>query len=187
MSLYPMRSRFCVNLVLGSLALILGPGSTVAGEPKRHVLDFYGEGFAFVLQEPPGWFVDTTIAREFGADVIVYPVAGDPHSSGTPVIRVVVMKKTSEDTGADLNNYVNRYRTQYRNSESRKNTATHPRYRTYGKRFCAPAKFCEYVTYLNPGPGSRQLLSVTLTSLGHPATPTTLAAYQHVVASLDTN
>jgi hypothetical protein len=187
MSIQRIRSRFRVSVVLGSLAIILLPVSMIAAEPKHHVLDFHGEGSGFVLREPTGWFVDTTIAREFGADVIVYPVASDPRSSSTPVIRVVVMKKTSEDTGADLNQYVDRYRTQYRNVESRKSAAAHPRYRAYGRQLCAPAKFCEYVTYLNPGPDSSLLLSITLNSPGHPATSTALTAYRNVVASLDTN
>src|SRR6266436_5629701 len=110
MSVHLIRSRFCLNLVLGTLAIILGPVSTAAGEPKRHLLDFSGEGFAFVVKEPPGWFADSTIAREFGADVIFYPAAGDPHSTGTPVIRVLVMKKASEDTRADLKHYVDHSR-----------------------------------------------------------------------------
>ncbi len=187
MSVQAIRSRFCSNLVVGSLAVVLGSAPIAAGESKRRVLDFHAEGFAFVVNEPPGWFVDTTIAREFGADVIVYPVAGDPRSSGTPVIRVLVMKKASEDTGADLNQYVDRYRARYRNVESRNSAATHPRYRAYAKRMCAPGKSCEYVTYLNPGPDSALMLSVTLERPGHPATSTELSAYQQVVGSLDRN
>ena len=187
MGIHRIRSRSCLNLVLASLAVILGSAPVAAGEPRSHVLDFHGEGFAFVVEEPRGWFVDTTIAREFGADVIAYPVAGDPRSPATPLIRVLVMKKTSEDTGADLNQYVDRYRARYRNVESRNSAATHPRYRAYAKQLCAPGKFCEYVTYLNPGPGSGLMLSVTLTRPGHPATKPEVTAYRHVVASLDTN
>jgi hypothetical protein len=187
MSIHRIRSRSWASVLVGSLAIILLPLALVAAQPKRPVLDFYGEGSGFVLREPPGWFVDTTIAREFGADVIVYPVAGDPRSSSTPVIRVVVMIKTSEDIGADLNDYVNTYRTLHRNVESRSGTATHPRYRAYSKLLCAPAKSCEYVTYLNPGPASRLLVSVTLNSPGHSAPSTALTAYRSVIASLDTN
>ena len=187
MSVQATRSRLCSNLALGGLAVILGSAPIAAGESNRRVLDFRGEGFAFVVTEPPGWFVDTTIAREFGADVIVYPVAGDPRSAGTPVIRVLVMKKTSEDTGADLSQYVDRYRARYSNVESRNSAATHPRYRAYAKQLCSPGKFCEYVTYLNPGPGSGLMLSVTLTRPGHPATKPEVTAYRHVVASLNTN
>ena len=187
MSVHLIRSRFCLSLVLGTLAIIVGPVSTVAGEPKRHLLDFYGEGFAFVVKEPPGWFVDTTIAREFGADVIFYPAAGDPHSSGTPMIRVLVMKKSSDDAAADLNHAMDKYRSRYQNVEFRDSVATHPRYRAYAKLICAQGKFCEYVTYLNPGPSSRLLLSVTLNKPGHPATSIELAAYRQVVASLNMN
>jgi hypothetical protein len=181
-----IHSGLCMKLLLGILAISFGHVSTVAAEPAHHVLDFSGEGYAFVVKEPPGWFVDTTIAREFGADVIFYPVARDPRSSDTPVIRVIVKKKTSEDTGADLNRYVDRYRAQYRNVEARNGTATHPRYRTYAKRLCTPGKFCEYVTYLNPGRGSALMLSVVLNRPGH-STPTELTAYKQVVASLETN
>ena len=185
MNAHVTGSRFWSTLVLGSLALIVGSVSMVAAEPKHHVLDFSGEGFAFVVTEPPGWFADTTIAREFGADVIFYPATGDPRSSGTPLIRVRVMKKTGEDTGAVLNRSVDHYRARYHNVEFRDSATTHPRYRAYAKRFCAPEKFCEYVTYMNPGPGSSLVLSVTLNRPKHPATSTELAAYKHVVASLD--
>jgi len=172
---------------LAGFALILGPASNAAAEPRHHVLDFSGEGFAFVVKEPAGWFADTTIAREFGADVIFYPATGDPHSSGTPLIRVRVIKKASDDTGADLNRYMDSYRARYHDVVFRDSAATHPRYRAYAKQFCAPGKFCEYVTYLNPGPGSGLMLSVTLIRPGHPANSNELAAYKHVVGSLDTN
>ena len=187
MGVYLIRSRFCLNLVIAILATILGPASIATCEPKHHVLAFSGEGFAFVVKEPPGWFADTTIAREFGADVIFYPAAGDPHSSGTPMIRVLVIKKTSEDTGAELKHYVDHSRSSYRNIEFRDSVATHPHYRAYAKLLCAPGKFCEYVTYLNPGPSRRLLLSVTLNKPGRPATSTELAAYRKVVASIALN
>lgn len=167
--------------------MILGPVAMAAGEPRRHVLDFSGKGAAFVVKEPPGWFVDSTIAREFGADVILYPVTGDPRSPRTPLIRVLVTNKASEDTGADLNHYVKVFRARYGNVALRDSSTTHPHYRAYGKVFCVHGKFCEYVTYLNPGPRSSVLLSVTLNRPGHPATSSELATYQRVVASLDAN
>jgi hypothetical protein len=159
--------------------------SPAAGEPKRHVLDFSGRGSAFVVKEPPGWFADSTIAREFGADVIFYPVTGDPHSPGTPLVRVLVMKKANADTGADLNQYVNAFRSRYRSFVFRAGSATHPHYRAYTKGFCVQGKFCEYVTYLNPGESSSVLLSVTLHRPGHSIASGELAAYQRVVASLE--
>ena len=130
--LYSWRS-----LVLGSLATILGPASLVGGEPGQHVLDFSSEGFAFVVKEPPGWFADTTIAHQFGADVIFYPAAGDPHSSLTPVIRVVVVKKTGEDIRSELNDYVEHYRGRFRNVELRE-AAQHIRATAPTARWFAP-------------------------------------------------
>jgi hypothetical protein len=165
----------------------LGPVSIAVGEPKRHVLDVYGDGFAFEVTEPAGWFVDSTIASEFGASVILYPITGDPHSPHTPVIRIAMAKKISEDTGAALKRAMDSYRSRYHNVEFRDSAASHSRYRAYAKLFCLPGKFCEYVTYLNPGPGSSFLLSVVLTSPKHAATSIELAAYKRVIASLDAN
>jgi hypothetical protein len=70
--------------------------------------------------------VDSTIASEFGADVILYPTTGDLHSPGTPVIRVVTAKRISENTGADLKHAMSDYRSRYRNVESRYSAASHP-------------------------------------------------------------
>ena len=165
----------------------LGPLSIAAGEPRRHVLDVYGDGLAFEVREPPGWFVDSTIASEFGASVIFYPTTRDPHSPDTPVIRVVVARKISEDTAADLKRAMDDYRSHYKNVKFQNSGVSHPRYGAHAKQFCLPGKFCEYVTYLNLGPGSRFLLSVALTRPKHAATSTELAAYKRVVASLDAN
>lgn len=177
--------RIALALVLW--AGFLRPVAIAADEPKRHVLDVYGDGFAFEVTEPTGWFVDSTIASEFGASVILYPAAGDPHSPGTPVIRIVVAKKINEDIGAALKRAMNSYRSRYHDIEFRDSAASHAHYRAYAKLFCLPGKFCEYVTYLNPGPASRFFLSVALTRPKHAATSIELAAYQSVIASLDAN
>ena len=176
-----------ISLMIVLWVGFLGPVSIAAGEPKRHLLDVYVDGFAFEVKEPPGWFVDSTIASEFGASVIFYPTTRDPHSPGTPIIRIVVAKKISEDTASDLKHAMDHYRSRYDNVTVRDSPASHPRYRAYAKRFCLPGKFCEYVTYLNPGPASSFLLSVALTRPKHAATSIELAAYKRVVASLDAN
>ncbi|MDQ2961993.1 MAG: hypothetical protein M3R31_02365 [Pseudomonadota bacterium] len=176
-----------ISLAIVLWASLLGPVSIAAGEPRRHVLDVYGEGFAFEVREPPEWFVDSTIASEFGASVIFYPNTRDPHSPGTPVIRIVVLKKISGDTGADLRHTMDNYRSRYHNVEFRDSAVSHPRYRAYSKLFCLPGKFCEYVTYLNPGPASSFALSVSLTRPKHAATAMELAAYKRVIATLDAN
>ena len=165
----------------------LGPVSIAAREPRLHVLEVYGDGFAFVVREPPGWFVDSTIAREFGANVILYPTTRDPHLPGTLVMRLLVAKKISEDIGADLKHAMDYYRSRYHNLEFRDSAASHPHYRAYTKLICVPGKFCEYLTYLDPGPTRSLLLSVAFTRPGHPATSIELAAYKHVVASISLN
>jgi hypothetical protein len=75
------------------------------GEPRRHVLEVRGDGFSFEVREPSGWFVDSTIAGEFGASVICYPANRDPYSPGTPLIRVVVEKKSSAAAATELTAY----------------------------------------------------------------------------------
>src|SRR5438093_4833180 len=115
-----VRALMCrIPLAIVLCAGILGSMSIAVGEPKRHVLDVYGEGYAFAVKEPPGWFADTTIAREFGATVIFYPAARDPHLLDTPVIRILAAKKISEDTGADLKHDLDYYRSRYHNVEFR--------------------------------------------------------------------
>jgi hypothetical protein len=98
-----------------------------------------------------------------------------------------VAKKISEDPGANLKLALDSYRSRYGNVVFRDSAAAHSRYRAYAKLFCLPGKFCEYVTYLNPGPARRFLLSVALTRPKHAATSIELAAYRRVVASLDAN
>lgn len=166
-------------------ASLFGLVSTALGQPRDHVLDIHGEGFSFVVKEPPGWLVDSIIAREFGANVIFYPVTGDPHSPGTPVIRVVVSNKISENADAVLNREMEQYRSHHQNGKLGPAAVTHQRYRASARRYCVPDGFCDYVTYVNPGPDSKVMLSVTLHRPKRMATAGELTAYRRVVASLD--
>jgi len=172
----------CLAILLSAVAL--GPVPTATGEPRRHVLEVRGDGFSFEVREPSGWFVDSTIAGEFGASVICYPVNRDPHLPGTPLIRVVVEKKSGEGMAANVEQAMDRDRARYGTVELRDDAASHPRYRAQAKLLCVPGKLCEYVTYLDPGPGSSSILSVILARPGHAATANELAAYRRVVASL---
>jgi hypothetical protein len=191
MSAHLVDAMFCWKFAaqrLGAIVLcasFFGPMSTAMGQPRHHVLDVYGEGFSFAVKEPPGWFADTTIASEFAANVIFYPVTGDPHSPGTPTIRVVVSNKISEHADAVLNHDIEQYRSRYQNVKFGRTVVTHRRYRASAKRFCVPDEFCDYVTHLNPGRDSRVMLSATLHRPTRPATAVELIAYQRVVASLD--
>ena len=172
----------CLAILLSAASL--GPASAVAGEPRRHVLEVRGDGLSFEVREPNGWFVDSTIAGEFGASVICYPVNRDPNFPGTPLIRVVVEKKSGDGIMANVGQAMDRYRARYGKVEFRDDAASHPRYRTYANMLCIPGKLCEYATYLDPGSESGSMLSVTLARPGHAASATELTAYRRVVASL---
>ena len=80
------------------------------------------------MREPSGWLVDSTIARAFGADVVLYPVSGDPHSADTPVIRLVLANKIADDANAALDLETGQYRSGHRNVKSGALAMTHPRY-----------------------------------------------------------
>ena len=158
---------------------------SAAGEPRRHVLQVEADGLVFELREPPGWFADSTIAREFGATVVLYPETGDPHSPGTPVMRVAVARKTGGDAGASVEQALAEYRTRYRGIEIEDAAASHPRYRAYARRFCLAGRFCEYLTFVDPDPGGGFLLSVALTRPKRAATSAELEAYNRLIASVD--
>jgi len=174
-------------LQIGLLAGLLASAPSAAGEPRRHVLQVEADGLAFELSEPPGWFVDSTIAREFGAAVVLYPETGDPRSPGTPVMRVAVARKSGRDAGASVERALAEYRARYRGVELERAAASHPRYRAYAAKFCLAGRFCEYVTLVDPDPAGGFLLSVALTRPKRAATSMELEAYNRVIASLSAN
>src|SRR5207302_456039 len=83
-------NRVALSLLCASL---FGFAPSLAAQPTEHGLDIRAQGFSFNVKEPRGWLVDSTIAREFAAHVILYPVAGDPRSPRTPLIRLIVWNK----------------------------------------------------------------------------------------------
>ena len=174
----------CLAILLSAVAL---GSSSAAAEPRRHVLELSDNGLTFEVREPRGWFVDSTIAGEFGASVIFYPVTRDPHLPGTPLIRVVVEKKSGEGVAANVEQTMDRYRVGYGKVELHDLAISHRRYRAFAKLLCVPGEHCEYMAYLDPGAESESALLVVLSRPGRAATKTELAAYRRVVASIRAN
>jgi len=61
---------------------------------------------------------------------------------------------------------------------------THPSYRVFAKASGLPRQFDEYVTCVNPGENDPYLLSVSMSTNGHPAPEEELTALQSIVGSL---
>jgi hypothetical protein len=179
-----VRSRSARCIAQALLALLVTQTPTASSEPRRHVLTFYSEGFAVAVREPEGWFADSTIARDFGADVILYPAAGDPYLAGTPVIRVSAMRKIHDDASADLDDFLDLRGNRDANAVVRDAAVTHARYRVHAKSRCAPKAPCSFVAFVDPAAAYGRILSVTLVTAA-PSDASTLAAYRLVVASLE--
>ena len=157
---------------------------TAADTQKLDNLIVYGEGFGFTVKEPSGWIGDTQRAGQFQANVIFYPRGANLESSNTPIIRVLVARKVDEDTATDLAHDMKGYQAQYKDVKFKDIKVAHPTYRPFAKLFYAPGRFFEYVTYLNPGVGKPQLLSVSMNKQQSEATESEFSAYTRVIASL---
>jgi len=169
-------------LLAGVLAALIAPSR--AAEPRRDNLIVYGEGFAFSVKEPPGWVGDAEKSKEFQANLVLYPRGAILKNPGTPIIRVLISRKADEDTAADLAHDMSGYRAKYPAVQFKDVAISHPKYSTYAKLFFIPGQFFEYTTYLNPGAGKWQLISVAMNKQRQEATASELSAYKQIVASL---
>ncbi len=143
----------------------------------------YGEGFAFTVAEPVKWKGDIQSAARWGANIIFYPQEESPSAPGTIVIRIGVFDKTEEDTSKDLDADMNQYRSKYPKVAFKDIDGIKAHYKAWPRLFYLPKTFYEYVTYLNPGPEHRQLISISMNKTGTPATADELRAYQVVIQS----
>jgi len=143
----------------------------------------YGEGFAFTVVEPVKWKGDIKSAAQRGANIIFYPQGESPSATGTVVIRIGVFDKTDEDTSKDLDADMNQYRSKYPKVAFKNIDGIKTQYKAWPRLFYLPNTFYEYVTYLNPGPEHRKLISISMNKSGTPATADELHAYQAVIQS----
>ena len=100
------------------------------------------------------------------------------------LIRVLVTKKTDENTAEDLNYDMEGYRKQYPKIQFKDIGVKHPEYRAYAKLFYLKEGFHEYVTYLNPGKKYPYLIAVSMTIQKTKAGKEDMRAYSFVVKSV---
>jgi hypothetical protein len=170
--------------VLVAGAMLLAPAAAPAPAPEKsdHVAA-YLTGFGIGATAPPGFRGDTASAANFRASIVFYPL-NETAEHATALIRVRVGRKLDEDTTKDLDFDMKDYMKRFPTVEFTALDASHPTYRVFAREFTVPAKFYEYVAYLNPGEGDPHLLSVSMNTNLKPASYAQLAAFRAVIGSL---
>jgi len=164
------------------LAVALAP-PTLCQSSKDSSDLVYGKDWAFAVAEPVGWRLNWKTAEQWGANAILYrDVQGS--RDGDNLIRITVASKVDEDTERDLQSDMKAYSEQYPGAVFSDFSVSHPTYRVLSKRFQVSGESYEYVTYLNPGPKFRHVLSIAFNKQGSPASEQELSTFREVVASL---
>jgi hypothetical protein len=191
-----MRKKYSTLVRAALLALIICAMSLVAfaqaktasnspaGTKDMHGLIIHGEGFVFLAREPNAWDTDTgDVARKYGANAVFFPRAQTSRSHHV-TIRVRLNSKTTEDPKEDMASDVNQYKKEYPATQFGNLEVKHPQYPTSAKLFYMPHDFYEYVAYLNPGRQWNFTFSVAMSKEKEPATQDEIAAFSHVLRSL---
>lgn len=182
------RSSLLVIAILLSLFAHALPGAAQKAVPKKtepqsSALLISGDGFSFMVQEPPGWTGDTDRARQYGVSVVFFPSLAASKAADV-TIRVRVDEKSHENLAEDLTADLKGLRQQYPEIQSRDLEVKHPGYATFPKLFYKPGSFFEYVAYLNPGPQYPFSLEIAMSKAKSAASPGELAAFESVLKSI---
>jgi hypothetical protein len=159
---------------------------TGAAEEKRTPgpLVVYGDDFMFAIKEPEGWTADIENAPKLSAGVVLYRTAETFEKHGV-LIAIRVAKKVDEKTADDLAHDMGEFRNLYPDVQFKDLKAPHPSYKSHAKVFAIPKSRYDYVAYLNPGPVTTYLFSVTMYTGKKPAGKSELKIYKDVIKSLE--
>jgi len=163
--------------------LTVPPG---AAEEKRTPgpLVVYGDDFMFAIKEPEGWTADIENAPKLSAGVVLYREA-ETFEKHSVLIAIRVAKKVDEKTADDLAHDMGEFRKLYPDVAFKDLKTPHPSYKSYAKLFAIPKSRYDYVAYLNPGPVTPYLFSVTMYTGKKQAGKTELKIYKDVIKSLE--
>jgi hypothetical protein len=165
------------------LSLVLAGAAAQAADKLDNLL-IYGDNFIVSAKEPDGWRGDSTNASLHHANFVFYRSSETIQNAKT-VIRVLIAKKTDENTAEDLKYDMEGYRKNYPDIQFKDIPVKHPEYRTYPKLLYIEDGFHEYVTYLNPGKKYPYLISVSMTIQKTTAGKEDMHAYSFVVESIN--
>jgi len=162
------------------------PGPAGAAEEKRTPgpLVVYGDDFMFAIKEPEGWTADIENAPKLSAGVVLYRTAETFEKHGV-LIAIRVAKKVDEKTADDLAHDMGEFRNLYPDAQFKDLKAPHPSYKSHAKLFAIPKSRYDYVAYLNPGPVTPYLFSVTMYTGKKQAGSKELKVYKDVIKSLE--
>jgi hypothetical protein len=179
-----LNTILVIAILLALITNILPGAAQKPTEPEASALLISGDGFSFMVQEPPGWTGDTDRARTYGVSVVFFPSAAASKAADV-TIRIRVDDKTQENQAEDLKADLNGLRQRYPEIKSGDLDVKHPAYATFPKLFYMPGSFFEYVAYLNPGPQFPFSVAVAMSKAKSAASPGELAAFASVLKSVN--
>ncbi len=168
-------------MILGALTM---PAGGATEEKKPGPLVVYGDNFMFVIQEPEGWTADIENAPKLSAGVVLYR-EGETFEKHGVLIAIRVAKKVDENTADDLAHDMKEFRNLYPDVQFKALKAPNPSYASHAKVFAISKSRYDYVAYLNPGPVTPFLFSVTMYTGKNQAGNKELKAYKDVIKSLE--
>jgi len=175
--------RYALALLLTGVFLLPAAAGAEEQEQKRPLVT-YGDKFMFVIQEPDGWNADLENAGKLSAGIVLVR-EGETFEKHGVLIAIRIAKKVDEDTKEDLSHDMREFRKLYPDVQFKDLKAPHPAYASHAKLFAIARSRHDYVTYLNPGPGTPVLFAVTMTTGKREADKNDLQAYRDVVRSLE--
>ncbi len=135
------------------------------------------------VKEPNDWVGDIIKAPEYYSVAMFYQ-SEKSFKAGGSVIKVVVYKKTDENTVADLEYDMNQFRKDNHNGKFKDFQITHSDYAAFGRLAFVKNHTYEYVTYLNPGREFETGVLVRMEIGKREATKAEWAIYEETVRSI---
>ena len=152
---------------------------------------FTGDGFIVGVENPVGWEREkANISGSSAIKMMFYP-PGQTSRTAKTIIQIAMGPKSSEspeDTKADFDLDLKRYRKDYPSMQISKFSVKHPTYRTYSTMFFDPDHprgWYQYMSYVNAGSNVGFLLVVRMIKLESKASQEELAAFSGVVKTIN--
>ena len=135
------------------------------------------------VKEPENWVGDLVRAPDYYSTAMFYQNTKSFRTGGA-LIRVLVYTKTDENTLADLEFDMNKFKKDNRKAKYSEMEVTHSDYAVFGKLEYVEGKNYEYITYLNPGREFQSGVLVRMELKNRPANKSEWSIYEEIVRSV---
>jgi hypothetical protein len=125
----------------------------------------YGDGWAFAIREPKGWYVDIKSGSQDGLNAVVLP-NGAAYGRADNWINAIVISKTDEDLSKDLSGDMNSYSKRFPGLKFEDYKPKTSSFSSIGKVYAHPSGIREYLVYLNPDRNAKVFILFTLVTQG---------------------